>query len=256
MADIQPTANGENVNGNSATNGGRGRSASRSRSRSPVRGGFRSPRRSSPSYRRRSPPAARKPPHAPSAPPPSQVLGVFGLSIRTVESQLEDEFTRYGRVEKVTIVYDAKVTGRSRGFGFIRMASVEEAATCIEKLNGIELDGRRIRVDYSITDRPHAPTPGQYMGTRRDDRYRIVETATATAIVTPTEGTLTATGGTGTVSVIETGRTGGLLARGIATVPLPGVAEATPRALLVAPARVRPSAMKTVIEAEKMAAVE
>lgn len=32
-----------------------------------------------------------------------------------------------------------------------------------------ELDGRRIRVDYSVTDRPHAPTPGEYMGTRRDD---------------------------------------------------------------------------------------
>lgn len=35
-----------------------------------------------------------------------------------------------------------------------------------------ELDGRRIRVDYSVTDRPHAPTPGEYMGTRRDDGGR------------------------------------------------------------------------------------
>lgn len=36
-----------------------------------------------------------------------------------------------------------------------------------------ELDGRRIRVDYSVTDRPHAPTPGEYMGTRRDsEKYR------------------------------------------------------------------------------------
>ena len=43
-------------------------------------------------------------------PTPSQVLGVFGLSIRTQERDLEDEFNRYGRVEKVTIVYDQRVS--------------------------------------------------------------------------------------------------------------------------------------------------
>lgn len=32
-----------------------------------------------------------------------------------------------------------------------------------------ELNGRRIRVDYSVTDRPHAPTPGEYMGHRRSN---------------------------------------------------------------------------------------
>ena len=75
---------------------------------------------------------------------------------------------------------------RSRGFGFIRMSTVEEAGKCIAELNGIvrvsvhflrnfaltrllsqDLNGRRIRVDYSVTDRPHAPTPGEYMGHRR-----------------------------------------------------------------------------------------
>ncbi|KAG6896754.1 hypothetical protein C0992_006329 [Termitomyces sp. T32_za158] len=34
----------------------------------------------------------------------------------------------------------------------------------------IDLNGRRIRVDYSVTDRPHAPTPGEYMGHRRSAR--------------------------------------------------------------------------------------
>lgn len=33
-----------------------------------------------------------------------------------------------------------------------------------EHVNGVELDGRRLRVDYSITKRPHTPTPGVYMG--------------------------------------------------------------------------------------------
>ncbi|KAI0773749.1 hypothetical protein C8Q74DRAFT_1201138, partial [Fomes fomentarius] len=100
------------------------------------------------------------------APNPSNVLGVFGLSIRSTERDLDDEFSRFGRVEKVVIVYDQR-SDRSRGFGFITMSTVEEAGRCIKELNGVELNGRRIRVDYSVTDRPHAPTPGEYMGHRR-----------------------------------------------------------------------------------------
>lgn len=46
---------------------------------------------------------------AKQAPNPSSVLGVFGLSIRTVERDLDEEFSRFGRVEKVVIVYDQRV---------------------------------------------------------------------------------------------------------------------------------------------------
>jgi len=46
--------------------------------------------------------------HAPVA--PNNVLGVFGLSVRTNERDLEDEFGRYGEVEKAIIVYDQKVS--------------------------------------------------------------------------------------------------------------------------------------------------
>ncbi|KAH8113292.1 RNA-binding domain-containing protein [Phellopilus nigrolimitatus] len=134
----------------------------RSRSRSPIRG-VRSPPPSS--FRRRSPPPTR-PKHAPQSPNPTNVLGVFGLSIRTTERDLDDEFSRFGRVEKVTIVYDQR-SDRSRGFGFIKLATVEDATRCIQELNGVDLNGRHIRVDYSVTDRPHAATPGEYMGHRR-----------------------------------------------------------------------------------------
>lgn len=58
-------------------------------------------------------------------------------------------------------------TARSRGFGFVTMSTVEEATECIERLNGLELNGRRMRVDYSTTHRPHDPTPGAYMGEKR-----------------------------------------------------------------------------------------
>lgn len=50
-----------------------------------------------------------RPHQAKQAPNPSAVLGVFGLSIRTQERDLDEEFSRFGRVEKVTIVYDQRV---------------------------------------------------------------------------------------------------------------------------------------------------
>ncbi|ORX36751.1 hypothetical protein BD324DRAFT_465696 [Kockovaella imperatae] len=117
----------------------------------------------------------RRPVHAPAKVDPNPVLGVFGLSIRTRERDLDDEFSRYGEVEKVVIVYDQR-TDRSRGFGFITMRSTADAERCVDKLNGFMLHGRPIRVDFSATQKAHQPTPGQYMGEKRplrDDRgYR------------------------------------------------------------------------------------
>ncbi|EIW70743.1 hypothetical protein TREMEDRAFT_28739 [Tremella mesenterica DSM 1558] len=123
-------------------------------------------RRSEPIREALNPPPPR-PRNAPQRVEPNRVLGVFGLSVRTRESDLEDEFMRYGDVEKVVIVYDQRQSDRSRGFGFITMRTVEDAERCIEKLNGLMLHGRAIRVDFSATQRPHAPTPGEYMGVKR-----------------------------------------------------------------------------------------
>ncbi|CAH7687433.1 hypothetical protein BY996DRAFT_6431042 [Phakopsora pachyrhizi] len=112
-----------------------------------------------------------RPRHAPQDVQPTNVLGVFGLSIRTRESDLEAEFSRYGKVEKVVIVYDQR-SDRSRGFGFVTMRDVQDASACISELNGLDLHGRPIRVDYSVTTKPHQPTPGQYMGTKREEEER------------------------------------------------------------------------------------
>lgn len=104
----------------------------------------------------------------------SSSLGVFGLSLYTTERDLRDVYEHYGTLTGVNVVYDHQ-TGRSRGFAFVMFANEEDAREAREKTDGNEVDGRRIRVDYSITERAHTPTPGVYMGqpTRpKRDNYR------------------------------------------------------------------------------------
>jgi len=55
-------------------------------------------------------------------------------------------------------------TGRSRGFCFVYFESSEDSKVAKEQCTGMAIDGRRIRVDFSITQRAHTPTPGIYMG--------------------------------------------------------------------------------------------
>jgi len=105
-------------------------------------------------------------------PEPSRCLGVFGLSLYTTEKELEKEFSRYGPMDKVQVVLDGH-SGRSRGFAFIYFENVDDATEARNKMTGTELDGKTIRVDYSITKRAHTPTPGMYMGRpTAGSRYR------------------------------------------------------------------------------------
>ncbi|XP_043931881.1 transformer-2 protein homolog beta isoform X2 [Protopterus annectens] len=96
-------------------------------------------------------------------PDPNCCLGVFGLSLYTTERDLREVFSKYGPLADVCIVYDQQ-SRRSRGFAFVYFENVDDAKEAKERANGMELDGRRIRVDFSITKRPHTPTPGIYMG--------------------------------------------------------------------------------------------
>ncbi|KIH45510.1 hypothetical protein ANCDUO_24450, partial [Ancylostoma duodenale] len=96
-------------------------------------------------------------------------LGCFNLSVYTTEKDLRELFGEFGEIEKVELVYDHP-TGRSRGFGFVYFERLEDACAARDKLTGQEIDGHKIRVDFSLTKRAHTPTPGQYMGAVRGSR--------------------------------------------------------------------------------------
>ncbi len=82
-------------------------------------------------------------------------LYVGSLSYNTTEDTLKDMFSEAGTVTSATIIID-KMSNRSKGFGFVEMASDEEAAKAIEMFNGKEVDGRNIVVNEArpMEDRP------------------------------------------------------------------------------------------------------
>ena len=87
-------------------------------------------------------------------------LYVGSLSYNTTDASLRDHFAQAGTVESATVVMD-KMTGRSRGFGFVEMASDAEADKAVEMLNGKELDGRALVVNEA---RPMAERPPRREG--------------------------------------------------------------------------------------------
>ena len=72
-------------------------------------------------------------------------LFVGGISWNTTEDQLKEYFSQIGEVEEVKIITD-RMTGRSKGFGFVTYKNEEDAKKAIETLDGKELDGRNLKV--------------------------------------------------------------------------------------------------------------
>jgi RNA recognition motif-containing protein len=73
-------------------------------------------------------------------------LYVGNLSFRTTGDELRDLFSQAGEVESASVVED-RDTGRSRGFGFVEMATAEGAAAAIEQFNGKDFGGRNLTVN-------------------------------------------------------------------------------------------------------------
>lgn len=86
-------------------------------------------------------------------------LYVGGVSYGTTEDSLQAAFAQAGSVVSAKIIID-KMTGRSRGFAFVEMASEADAQKAITLWNGKELDGRTLTVNEARPMEERAPRTG------------------------------------------------------------------------------------------------
>jgi len=82
-------------------------------------------------------------------------LYVGNLSYSATDASLKDTFSAQGAVESANVIID-KMTGRSRGFGFVTMTNDDEALKAIESMNGAEVEGRKLTVNEAkpLSERP------------------------------------------------------------------------------------------------------
>ncbi len=95
-------------------------------------------------------------------------LYVGNLSYSLDSEGLQSLFTQYGNVESANVITD-RDSGRSKGFGFVEMSTDEEANSAIEKLNGSEVEGRKVTVSEA---KPQAPRTNRSGGGFSRDNNR------------------------------------------------------------------------------------
>lgn len=99
-------------------------------------------------------------------------LFVTGIHPRLTEEDVMRLFAKYGEVEKCQIMLDPH-TKESRGFGFVKMATLESADGAKEGLQGETFEGRTLSIEKARRSRPRTPTPGKYFGPpKRADDFR------------------------------------------------------------------------------------
>lgn len=89
-------------------------------------------------------------------------LYVGNLSFGSSQDSLRDAFAVHGEVVDVHLVAD-RVTGQSRGFGFVTMGSREQAESAMAAMNGSDLDGRALKVNEA-EERPRGAGGGSTRG--------------------------------------------------------------------------------------------
>ena len=90
-------------------------------------------------------------------------LYVGGLNYDTTEDGLKEAFSQAGSVESAIIIKD-KMSGRSKGFGFVEMSTDEEAKKAIELWHDKEFEGRRLNVNEA---KPMEERPSNRFGSKR-----------------------------------------------------------------------------------------
>ena len=99
---------------------------------------------------------------------------VGNLSYTTTQDGLKELFEQHGTVESSRVITD-KMTGRSRGFGFVMMPNDEEASRALQALNNFEFEGRMLKVSEANSpqeggERHGGPRGGGRGGDRGGDR--------------------------------------------------------------------------------------
>ncbi len=95
-------------------------------------------------------------------------LYVGGLPYSTNENALREYFAAAGNVSSATIIMD-KMSGRSKGFGFVEMSTDEEAQNAISMFNDKEFEGRKLTVNEARPMEARPPrTGGSFGGGRRE----------------------------------------------------------------------------------------
>lgn len=94
-------------------------------------------------------------------------LYVGNLPYSTTDSSLSDLFAQVGTVTSASVITD-KMSGRSKGFGFVEMSTPEEASAAIEKFHGQDYEGRAMTVSEARPkeDRPRRDFGGDRGGNR------------------------------------------------------------------------------------------
>ena len=95
---------------------------------------------------------------------------VGNLNFNTSEDDLRNLFATYGQVDRVSIMTD-RDTGRSRGFGFVEMASAEDGEKAIAALNGTQLGGRTLNVNEARPKVDRGGGGGRDRGGRERNRW-------------------------------------------------------------------------------------
>jgi len=105
----------------------------------------------------------RGPPQDDGAINPGSNLFVTGIHPRLSEQEVTRLFEKYGDVEKCQIMLDPH-TKESRGFGFVKMMTAEQADAAKDGLQGEVIEGRTLSIEKARRSRPRTPTPGKYFG--------------------------------------------------------------------------------------------
>ena len=90
---------------------------------------------------------------------------VGNLSFETTKQSLEATFTQYGEVTSARVITD-RMTGRSRGFGFVEMGDKAQGDAAISALNGKDLDGRELTVNEARPKEDNRDGGGRSSGPR------------------------------------------------------------------------------------------